>query len=76
MEICQLQNLPTDFAEEPGFLFLAVPEQAENLRLSLRETAPGHYRVQLADTLTGSIQARLELERDGARLLRQLLLNL
>jgi nitrogen fixation protein FixH len=59
-----------------GTLYLAIPGTAENIRLPLQEVASGHYRVNLADSINGSIQARLELERDGARLNRQLLLNL
>lgn len=59
-----------------GALHLAVPGTAENLRLPLREVAPGRYLVTLDDRIHGAIQARLELERAGARLTRQLLLNL
>ncbi|HSH12406.1 MAG TPA: FixH family protein [Desulfurivibrionaceae bacterium] len=59
-----------------GTLNLAIPGSAENIHLPVREAAAGHYRVQLADKIIGPIQARLELEREGARLNRQLLLNL
>jgi nitrogen fixation protein FixH len=59
-----------------GTLYLAIPGSAENIHLSLKEAGVGLYRVSLADSLKGSIQARLELERDGARMNRQLLLNL
>lgn len=59
-----------------GTLYLAIPGAAENIHLSLQEAASGYYRVTLADNINGAIQARLELERDGARLNRQLLLNL
>lgn len=59
-----------------GTLYLAIPATAENIHLPLREAAAGHYLVTLGDNLTGPIQARLELEREGARLNRQLLLNL
>ena len=59
-----------------GSLYLAIPGAAENIHLPLQETAPGHYKVNLNDNINGTIQARLELERDGARLNRQLLLNL
>lgn len=59
-----------------GTLYLAIPGTAENIHLPLQEFEAGRYRVSIDDTITGSIQARLELERDGARLHRQLLLNL
>ena len=59
-----------------GTLFLAIPGLAENIRLPLQEVAAGYYLVNLGDNINGTIQARLELEREGARLNRQLLLNL
>lgn len=59
-----------------GTLYLAIPGSAENIRLPLQEVASGYYRVSFADNINGTIQARLELEREGARLNRQLLLNL
>ncbi|MHB8809680.1 MAG: FixH family protein [Desulfobulbaceae bacterium] len=58
-----------------GTLYLAIPG-AEDIRLPLQEAAPGQYRVNLGEGISGAIQARLELERNGARLSRQLLLNL
>ena len=59
-----------------GALYLAIPGSAENIQLPLQEVASGHYQVNLGDNINGTIQARLELEREGARLNRQLLLNL
>ena len=59
-----------------GTLYLAIPDSAENIHLPLEEVSAGHYRVNLGDNINGTIQARLELEREGARLNRQLLLNL
>ena len=60
-----------------GTLYLAIPGRAENIHLPLQEFTSGYYRVALADNnLNGTIQARLEMEREGARLNRQLLLNL
>jgi len=59
-----------------GSLYLAVPGAAENIRLPLHEAIAGSYGVELDPALSGAIQARLELERDGARLHRLLLLNL
>ncbi|MFP7756088.1 FixH family protein [Thermodesulfobacteriota bacterium B35] len=58
-----------------GSLYLAIPDAAENVYLPLTETGPGRYQVTLDHTLSGAIQARLELERNGARLNRHLLLN-
>jgi len=59
-----------------GTLYLAIPGTAENVRLKLQEASSGIYQVNLGAEFKGSIQARLELERQGARLNRQLLLNL
>ena len=59
-----------------GSLYLAIPGAAENIHLPLQEITSGNYRINLDDNITGTIQARLELEREGARLNRQLLLNL
>ena len=59
-----------------GSLYLAVPGSAENIHLPVKEVDPGSYQVSLGSSLNGTIQARLELEREGARLSRQLLLNL
>ena len=59
-----------------GTLYLAIPDSAENIRLPLHEVGSGYYQVNLGDEISGSIQARLEVEREGASLNRQLLLNL
>ena len=59
-----------------GKLYLAIPGSAENIHLSLQEVAAGVYQVHLDENIVGAIQARLEFERQGARLNRQLLLNL
>lgn len=59
-----------------GSLYLAIPDTAENIHLPLQEITSGHYLVNLKNDINGTIQARLELERQGARLNRQLLLNL
>jgi len=76
-----LQMRLTDNRGEPvtgamGTIYLAVPGAAENILLPLEEMGRGRYRVQLADSVKGAVQARLEIERHGARLNRQLLLNL
>jgi nitrogen fixation protein FixH len=59
-----------------GAIYLAVPGAAENVHLSAREFDAGRYRINLTDKIKGSVQARLEFERQGARLNRRLLLNL
>ena len=59
-----------------GTLYLAIPDMAENIHLPIQAVASGYYQVKLDDNITGTIQARLDLEREGARLNRQLLLNL
>lgn len=58
-----------------GSLYLAIPNAAENINLSLQEVAAGVYTITLPADFIGAIQTRLEFERDGARLNRQLLLN-
>jgi len=65
-----------DVRRAAGSIYLAIPDAAENIRLPLREADPGHYLVSFEDNIKGTIQARLELEREGARINRQLLLNL
>ena len=59
-----------------GSLYLAIPGAGENIHISLQEVAAGVYQVNLPDDFTGAIQTRLEFVREGARLNRQLLLNL
>lgn len=68
------EGIPVDRAV--GTLYLAIPGSAENIRLPLNEVGSGYYLVNLGDDISGTIQARLEFEREGARLNRQLLLNL
>ena len=59
-----------------GALFLHLPEQASNRRFPLQEIAAGVYQFALSTNMTGEMSARLEFERNGAYLHRQLLLNL
>lgn len=59
-----------------GLLSLAIPDAAENMQLPLKEIRAGIYRAIISANIHGPIQASLEIERDGARLHRQLLLNL
>lgn len=59
-----------------GVLFLYLPEMASSVQFSLQEIAAGVYQLNLTSSMTGEMNARLEFEHDGARLNRQLLLNL
>ena len=59
-----------------GSLYLAIPGAAENINIPLKEVDAGVYQVTLSDDFKGAIQTRLEFEQKGARLNRQLLLNL
>ncbi len=44
--------------------------------LALAETAPGTYLIQLPNHLRGEVSVRIDFEREGARINRQLLLNI
>ncbi len=59
-----------------GTLFLYLPETTSRTRLALQELGSGIYTLNLTAGMTGGMSAQLEFERDGARLNRQLLLNL
>jgi nitrogen fixation protein FixH len=59
-----------------GTLLLYLPESASSVRFPLQEVDAGVYQLHLTAGMTGEMTARLEFERDGARLNRQLLLNL
>ena len=67
------EGMPVDRAV--GSLYLAIPGAAENVNIPLKEVGNGVYQVTLNSAFKGAIQTRLEFERDGARLNRQLLLN-
>lgn len=62
--------------EAKGVLFLYMPDQSSSLQIPLQESAAGVYQLSLTSSMTGGMNARLEFELDGARLNRQLLLNL
>lgn len=59
-----------------GRLVLFSRPDMDLLNLSLSEISPGSYQVQLPDSIRGEFTLRIEFERDGARLNRQLLLNI
>jgi nitrogen fixation protein FixH len=63
-------------AAATGSLFLHLAEMPSSISLPLEEVAPGIYQLQLTASMTGEMNVRLEFSRDGARLNRQILLNL
>lgn len=73
-ELSDKQGHPVSAAS--GTLLLYLPQKATNVSFPLQETGPGVYQLQLTTAMTGEMNARLEFARDGARLNRQLLLNL
>ena len=68
------QGRPVESAT--GVLVLYLSEEAANISFPLREIASGIYQLDLTAGMTGEMNARLEFEHEGARLNRQLLLNL
>jgi len=68
------EDLPVAAAD--GELFLYLPGSTSSQRLPLQETEPGTYIFNLSANMTGEMNARLEFERNGARINRRLLLNL
>lgn len=59
-----------------GSISFYLPETSERIKFPLFESEAGHYVLSLPDVLKGELSTRLEFEREGARLNRQLLLNL
>lgn len=59
-----------------GTLAIYLPDSDGAIKFPLQETKTGVYMLKLRENLSGEISARLEFEQDGARLNRQLLLNL
>jgi nitrogen fixation protein FixH len=59
-----------------GVLFLYRQEAASSIQFPLQEVDLGVYQLSLTDSMTGEMSARVEFEHNGARLSRQLLLNL
>lgn len=56
-------------------LLIFSPTTTRSIRLPMQES-DGTYSLELPADLAGTITVHLEFERDGARLKRQLLLNL
>lgn len=63
-------------AAAKGALYLYQAGTPATISFPLEEIAPGLYQIQLTANMTGEMNARLEFSRDGARLNRQILLNL
>jgi len=59
-----------------GIISIYMRTKGENMLFPLQEVSAGTYQLHLSDGMTGEMTARIEFERDGARLNRQLLLNL
>lgn len=59
-----------------GSILFFLPDTSERVEYPLQETTSGHYQFHLMASLHGELSARVEFEREGARINRQLLLNL
>lgn len=73
-QVSDKHGLPVRGAK--GNLFLYLPASAASVHLPLQEIEDGSYQLHLTTSMTGEMTARLDFERDGARLNRQMLLNL
>jgi len=63
-------------ADGEATLYLYRPEASAPLAFPVPETDPGTYRLALPEDLRGEHRARLDFHRNGARINRNLLLNL
>lgn len=63
-------------SEANGVLHLYSRPGIDLLKLSLKEVDTGRYRTQLPSELKGEVTIRVEFERDGARINRQLLIRI
>ena len=59
-----------------GVIAIYMRNRGKTISFPLQEVSAGTYQMHLTDSMTGEMTARVEFERDGARLNRQLLLNL
>ena len=59
-----------------GTLELLLSGKSTSIRFPLTHIGSGVYQVSLDEDLSGEMTARIEFDKDGARLNRQLLLNL
>lgn len=77
----QLRVQLTDHRQQPvtaarAELTMSGDSQGKSLRFVLAENAGGAYLVQFPATLHGELTARIDFERDGAHLSKQLILAL
>ncbi len=59
-----------------GTIVFPEPGSNQSVEYNLQEVTPGRYQLSLPAQMTGERLARIEFELDGARINRQLLLNL
>jgi len=59
-----------------GTISFYLPATSERVQFPLLEAEVGDYQLNLTEGMKGEISARIEFEREGTRLNRQLLLNL
>lgn len=69
-------NKGLPISQANGELTLFLSEEQRVLRLQTSEAQPGLYLLKLPREISGSLQARIEFEQLGARVSRQLLVNL
>ena len=74
LQVSDKQGKPISSAK--GIVSIYMRNRGETISFPLREVSAGTYQLQLTDSMTGEMTARVEFERDGARLNRQLLLSL
>ncbi|PLX96217.1 MAG: hypothetical protein C0619_00035 [Desulfuromonas sp.] len=59
-----------------GIIYLFPPKNPKGLQYHLSESSPGTYTFPVPQEYQGTLRARLTFERNGAKLNRQLQLNL
>lgn len=73
IELRDRQNMPVTTAK--GSIVLYSNDHKQGDSQPLLEIGNGQYVISFPNSLSGTLNARIEFERDGARLTRQLLLN-
>lgn len=68
------KNVPVSGAS--GQVVFSLPAENKSTTLPLVETTSGTYQLQLPARLAGELAVRVDFEHQGARLNRQLLLNI
>jgi nitrogen fixation protein FixH len=69
-------NQGKPISQASGELTIFLGEENRVMRLQATEAQPGLYLLQLPGAINGSLQGRIEFEQQGARVSRQLLVNL